>query len=78
MKKGTPLGMTEVVEMTDSSTQNARQFNSINERETALQTIISDIINQLPTELTPAATQRMSDILGKYSNCLSLNDFDLG
>ena len=71
--------MTEMVERADDPINATKQStNSNNDRHFALQTLTEGIINQLPAELSLENSQRMRNILWKYSDYLSLNEFDLG
>jgi Reverse transcriptase (RNA-dependent DNA polymerase) len=78
LEKGTIIGMTEMAERTDDSITTATRSTYSNDRQIAVHNLIEDIINKLPADIARDNSQRMRNILWKYSDCLSINDFDLG
>ena len=73
--KGIQLGMTEPTEAVEYRTP---EEPAMSIRDIEIQRIIEQIIASLPSDLTEEHRQHLSNVLFKYSHCLSLNEFDLG
>ncbi len=79
MREGTSLGLTEPIECIKDDVQcQATENHSLPDRSTEVKRLIDNVIYSLPSELSSNQVERMHNILWKYSNCLSISEFDLG